>query len=73
MCGSEGSIFLRDDRLAVWEFDKGRSSDKRIMAQLGVKGRTSGAGAADPAAIALGRTRKISRTRCIPSSMAPGL
>jgi predicted dehydrogenase len=51
MCGSEGSIFLRDDRLAVWEFKKGRSTDKKILAKYGAQSRTGGAGAADPAAI----------------------
>ncbi len=51
ICGSQGSIFLRDDRLAVWEFKKGRSNDKKIIEKYGVQTRTDGAGAADPAAI----------------------
>ena len=51
LCGSDGSIFLRDDRLAVWEFKKGRSNDKKIIQKYGVQARTGGAGAADPAAI----------------------
>ena len=49
MCGSEGSIFLRDDCFTVWEFKKGRSNDKKIRRKLGAK--PGGAGAADPAAI----------------------
>ena len=51
MCGSEGSIFLRDDRFSVWEFKKGRSNDKKIRQRLGAEPGGPGAGAADPAAI----------------------
>ncbi len=51
MCGSQGSIFMRDDRFSVWEFKKGRSNDKKIMQKLGAKTGGAGAGAADPAAI----------------------
>jgi predicted dehydrogenase len=51
MCGSEGSIFMRDDRFAVWEFKKGRSNDKKIIRKLGTESGSAGAGAADPAAI----------------------
>jgi predicted dehydrogenase len=58
MCGSEGSIFLRDDRLAVWEFKKGRSNDKKIVEKLGAKTRAGGTGAADPAAISFKEHQK---------------
>ena len=51
MCGSEGSIFMRDDRFAVWEFKKGRSNDKRIREKFSTAAGGAGAGAADPAAI----------------------
>lgn len=51
LCGSEGSIFMRDDRFSVWEFKKGRSNDRKIMKKLGVRPVNAGAGAADPAAI----------------------
>ena len=58
MCGSEGSVFLRDDRLAVWEFKKGRSNDKKIIAKYGVQDQAGGAGAADPAAISFREHQK---------------
>jgi len=51
LCGSEGSIFMRDDGFSVWDFKKRRSHDARIMERLGAKQETPGAGAADPAAI----------------------
>jgi predicted dehydrogenase len=51
MCGSEGSIFLHDDRFSVWEYRKGRSNDKKIVQKFGIKKRRSGVGASDPAAI----------------------
>jgi predicted dehydrogenase len=51
ICGSEGSIFMRDGRFLVWEFKKDRSNDKKIMQKLGAKSGNAGAGAADPAAI----------------------
>ena len=51
ICGSEGSIFMRDDCFSVWEFKNGRSNDKKVMQKLGVKPGGTGAGAADPAAI----------------------
>jgi len=49
MCGSEGSIFMRDDWFSVWEFKKGRSNDRKIIQKLGTKSGRAGAGAADPA------------------------
>lgn len=58
MCGSEGSIFLRDDRFSVWEFKKGRSNDRKIIQKLGTKSGGAGAGAADPAAISHVEHRK---------------
>lgn len=51
MCGSDGSIVLRDDRFAVWEFKKGRSNDRKILQKFGVDTRSGGVGAADPAAM----------------------
>jgi len=51
MCGSEGSIFMQDNSFTVWDFNKGRSNDKKIMQNLGARQGAAGAGAADPAAI----------------------
>jgi predicted dehydrogenase len=51
MCGSEGSIFMQDNGFTVWNFNKGRSNDKKIMQKLGAKPGGNGVGAADPAAI----------------------
>ena len=58
MCGSNGSIFMRDDRFSVWEFKRGRSNDKKIRQRLGVKPGGAGAGAADPAAISFVEHKK---------------
>ena len=58
MCGSEGSIFMRDDRFSVWEFKKGRSSDKRIRERFSTAAAVAGAGAADPAAISFAEHQK---------------
>jgi predicted dehydrogenase len=58
MCGSEGSIFMRDEAFAVWEFKKGRSNDKKILQKLGVKAGGAGVGAADPAAISFVQHQK---------------
>lgn len=51
MCGSDGSIFMRDDSFTVWDFKKKLLSDKRIMKRFRAKAGEKGAGAADPAAI----------------------
>ena len=58
MCGSNGSIFMRDDRFAVWEFKRGRSNDKKIRQRLGTEPGSAGAGAADPAAISFVEHKK---------------
>ena len=51
-------MIVRDDRLAVWEFRKGRSNDKQIIQKYGVRERTGGTGAADPAAISFREHQK---------------
>lgn len=51
MCGSEGSIFMQDECFTVWDFNKGRSNDKKIMQKLGARGGGAGVGAADPTAM----------------------
>jgi predicted dehydrogenase len=58
MCGSEGSIFMRDDRFSVWEFRKGRSNDKRIREKFSTYSGGAGAGAADPTAISFSEHQK---------------
>ncbi len=58
MCGSDGSVVLRDDRFLVWEFRKGRSNDKKILKKFGVDAECGGAGASDPAAIGFIEHRK---------------
>ena len=50
LCGTEGSIFMRDNSLPVWDFKQGRPTDKRTRDTFSpVAGK--GAGAADPSAI----------------------
>ena len=51
MCGSEGSIFMQDNRFTVWDFKKGRSNDKKIRQKLGANPKEKGEGAVDPAAM----------------------
>jgi len=51
ICGERGSVFMRDDRFSVWEFDDESEKDRRIRAELGINTPQAGAGAADPAAI----------------------
>ena len=51
ICGSDGSIFMRDYRFTAWDFRKKRASDNNIIKKLGLKAGKAGAGAADPKAI----------------------
>ncbi|MBT8363402.1 MAG: Gfo/Idh/MocA family oxidoreductase [Deltaproteobacteria bacterium] len=51
LCGSEGSIFMRDDAFTVWEFKKKKPSDKKIRQKFRAESGKAGAGAADPKAI----------------------
>ncbi len=51
MCGTEGSIFMKDDSFTTWEFKKSRASDKKVLAEHGDDPDAAGAGAADPNAI----------------------
>lgn len=50
MCGTDGSIFMQDNRFTVWEFRRRRATDKKIREKFAPAG-APGAGAADPAAI----------------------
>ena len=51
ICGERGSVFMRDDRFAVWEFADETEADRQIRAEFGVSSVAAGAGAADPSAI----------------------
>ncbi len=49
--GSEGSVFLSDDRFRVWEFREAREDDARIRTEFALGANAEGAGAADPSSI----------------------
>ena len=51
LCGSEGSIFMRDEVFTTWDFKTALPADRRVRKQFmsGVSG--AGVGAADPKAI----------------------
>lgn len=51
LCGSEGSIFMRDNSFTVWDFNKKRPSDKKMMQKFRAEAGKVGVGAADPKAI----------------------
>jgi len=51
LCGSDGSIFMRDNSFAVWDFRKQTPADKRIRQRFQPEAGEKGAGAADPKAI----------------------
>lgn len=49
--GSEGSVFMTDDKFRVWEFQNATDDDETIRSRYGLGSTTAGAGAADPSAI----------------------
>jgi UDP-N-acetyl-2-amino-2-deoxyglucuronate dehydrogenase len=51
VCGSEGSVFMRDNTFTAWEFRTGRPGDETIVREYGATAGAAGAGAADPRAI----------------------
>ncbi len=51
LCGTEGSIFMKDDSFKVWDFKKSLKADKNILADYGEQANKKGVGAADPKAI----------------------
>jgi UDP-N-acetyl-2-amino-2-deoxyglucuronate dehydrogenase len=51
VCGSEGSIFMRDNSFTVWDFKRRRSRDNEIMQKFSAPQGGAGTGAADPAAM----------------------
>jgi predicted dehydrogenase len=48
--GDGGTIALEEDNVSIWEFDKKRASDKKVMQKHGASA-DAGGGAADPSAI----------------------
>ena len=50
VCGTEGSIFMKDDAFTVWDFKNETEEDDRIRAEFKAQDGV-GAGAADPKAI----------------------
>jgi len=52
ICGSEGSVFMSDDKFRVWEFANAHPVDNDVRRNFGLRSDSmAGAGAADPAAI----------------------
>jgi UDP-N-acetyl-2-amino-2-deoxyglucuronate dehydrogenase len=51
LCGSDGSIFIKDDKLSAWDFRKKFKADEQIMKDLGAKAGAVAVGATDPTAI----------------------
>jgi predicted dehydrogenase len=51
LCGSDGSVFMKDNCFTVWDFRKKKTSDKKIRETLWAESGARGAGAADPTAI----------------------
>jgi UDP-N-acetyl-2-amino-2-deoxyglucuronate dehydrogenase len=51
LCGSNGSVFMRDNSFTVWEFRRKRPWDGKVLRRLKATDAAAGAGAADPAAI----------------------
>ncbi len=49
--GSQGSVFMSDDKFRVWEFAQAKPEDDGIRQDFGLHGNAAGAGAADPSAI----------------------
>lgn len=51
IAGSQGSVFMSDDKFRVWEFANENEKDEEIRQQFGLNENDAGAGAADPSAI----------------------
>lgn len=49
--GSQGSVFMSDDKFRVWEFAEESEEDEAIRYKFGLNEDEAGAGAADPSAI----------------------
>jgi predicted dehydrogenase len=51
VCGTEGSVFMRDEVFTAWDFRREQPEDAAILARFGPKAGAAGVGAADPKAI----------------------
>lgn len=51
VCGSDGSVFMQDDKFLKWEFRESRPTDEKIISELSTNASAAGAGAANPSAI----------------------
>ena len=51
LCGSAGSIFMKDNGFTAWDFKKKKPGDKKVRETLWALPDGEGAGAADPSAI----------------------
>ncbi|MEM7145040.1 MAG: Gfo/Idh/MocA family oxidoreductase [Verrucomicrobiota bacterium] len=52
LCGTEGTVFMEDDKFREWEFAKKSPTDKKIHTAMMTTSKGPAAGAADPSAIA---------------------
>ncbi len=64
LCGTDGSVFMQDDKFRTWDFRKTSSADRFITAEFGLQtGGGKAAGAADPNAISfVGHQRNFEDT-----------
>jgi UDP-N-acetyl-2-amino-2-deoxyglucuronate dehydrogenase len=51
ICGTEGTVFLQDDKFREWEFARKSPADKKVRASMMTTSSGPAAGAADPSAI----------------------
>ncbi len=51
ICGTDGSVFMVDDKFSTWDFREERPGDAEMLSRYGLAAQTRGAGAADPSAI----------------------
>ncbi len=51
VCGSEGSIFMKDKGITAWDFKHPLPGDAEILKKYGAQAGAAGVGAADPKAI----------------------
>lgn len=51
VCGTDGSVFMVDDKFSVWDFRNEEAGDAEILRTHGLASSEGGSGAADPGAI----------------------
>jgi predicted dehydrogenase len=57
LCGTEGSVFMADEALEVWDFMHEKSEDQEIQRTL-MSGQSAGLGANDPKAISFAQHQR---------------